>query len=185
MKKLTLTTIISFFFIACSSAPDPVLEIVKEIEAPQETVIQSTGCDTKMVTTSMDPDSIKVALAGMNKMGFEVREQSLDLEKKTILFVMVNNMICNIEAQKIALRESQGLPTIESKVFASYNEIKMISKIRKFESAGWEEVSVDEQLIQECNDKTKEAVFGTKQVEECKSVKKYTVVMERKMKAGI
>ena len=185
MKKLTLTTIISIFFIACTSAPEPVTEIVPEIEAPPETIIQTTGCDTKMVTTSMEPDSVKVALAGMNKMGFEVREQSFDHMKKTVLFVMVNDMICNIEAQKIALRESQGLPTIESKVFSSYDEIKMISKIRKFESAGWEEVSIDEKLIQECNDKTKAALFGTKQVEECKSVKKYTVVMERKMKQGL
>ena len=182
MKKLTLTTIISIFLIACSSAPEPVTELVPEMVAPPETIVQSTGCDTKLVTTSMEPDSVSVALAALNKMGFEVREQSLDLDKKLIVFIMVNDQICNIEAQKIALLETQGLPTIETKVFASYDEIKMISKIRKFESAGWEEVSVDEKLIQECNDKTKAALFGTKQVEECKSVKKYTVVMERKVK---
>ena len=190
MKKLIITTIISIFLVACSSAPEPVIEILPEpvieilpeVEVLPETIVQTTGCDTKMVTSSMNSDSIKVAIAALNKMGYEVREQSLDLENKTVLFVMVNDVICNINAQKIALLESQGLPTIESKVFSSYDEVKMVSKIRKFESAGWEEVSIDEKLIQECNDKTKATFLSTKQVEVCKSIKKFTVVMERKVK---
>jgi hypothetical protein len=167
MKKLIITLILSVFLIGCASAP--------------KTLIETTGCDTKVVKTFLDNDSVNVAIKGLNTMGFEVREQTIDQDQESIKLRMVNDEICSVEAVQKAKLEKQGAPIVETKVFSVYNETKLTSKIRKFESAGWQEVQIDEAKEEICEDKTKQALLGTKQVNVCKPVTKFTVIMERKL----
>jgi hypothetical protein len=167
MKKLTIILTITLFLIGCASVP--------------KTMIQNTGCDTKMVKVHLNNDSLNTAIQGMNIMGFEVREQTIDTDQEFVELRMVNDEICSIEAAQKAKMEENRLPIIETKTFSVYDEMKLAAKVRKFESSGWEEVQIQESKEELCEDKTKQGLIGTKQVNMCKPVTKYTVIMERKM----